>query len=35
MQINDTEAALVRAPRTAQVGIYTGGSALPDCQHLV
>lgn len=32
MQINDTEAALVRAPRTAQVGIYTGGSALPDCQ---
>jgi len=30
MQINDTEAALERDPRTAQVGIFTGGSFVLD-----
>lgn len=30
MQINDTESALEREPRTAQVGIYTGGSFVLD-----
>lgn len=30
MQINDTESALERDPRTAQVGIYTGGSFVLD-----